>query len=139
MRKIFDDDKKSEKYEFNFKSFEPMPFPLDPTVSICSIVAKESTMFSSTQRPAKIVFLTPDEEKYVTIFKLGDDLRQDQLVLQIISLMDQLLKKENLDLKLTPYRALATSVDKGFVQFVKAHGVRDITKGEYRSILNFFR
>lgn len=33
----------------------------------------------------------------------------DQLILQLIQLMDELLKKENLDLKLTPYRAMATS------------------------------
>ena len=38
------------------------------------------------------------------MFKIGDDLRQDQLVIQIIDLMDQLLKNENLDLKLTPYK-----------------------------------
>ena len=38
------------------------------------------------------------------IYKRGDDLRQDQLVVQIFSLMDRLLKRENLDLRLTPYR-----------------------------------
>ena len=42
------------------------------------------------------------------IFKKGDDLRQDQLCVQMISLMDRLLKRENLDLKLTPFRVLAT-------------------------------
>jgi Phosphatidylinositol 3- and 4-kinase len=42
------------------------------------------------------------------IFKSGDDLRQDQLVIQMISLMDGLLKRVNLDLKLKPYRILAT-------------------------------
>lgn len=43
------------------------------------------------------------------MFKAGDDLRQDQLILQLITLMDRLLRKENLDLKLTPYNALACS------------------------------
>lgn len=33
-------------------------------------------------------------------------MRQDQLVLQMFSLMDRLLKDENLDLKLTPYRCV---------------------------------
>jgi len=47
------------------------------------------------------------------IFKTGDDLRQDQLIIQLITLMDKLLKKENLDLKLTPYHVLATSFSAG--------------------------
>jgi Phosphatidylinositol 3- and 4-kinase len=42
--------------------------------------------------------------RYIIIYKVGDDLRQDQLVLQMFLLMDRLLKRENLDLKLTPYR-----------------------------------
>ncbi|KAF8414352.1 kinase-like domain-containing protein [Terfezia claveryi] len=56
--------------------------------------------------------------KHPVIFKAGDDLRQDQLVIQIVTLMDKLLRKENLDLKLTPYRILATSVYTGVMQFI---------------------
>ena len=33
---------------------------------------------------------------------------KDQFIVQLIRLMDRLLKKENLDLKLTPYNVLAT-------------------------------
>lgn len=55
---------------------------------------------------------------YSLMFKTGDDLRQDQLVIQIITLMDQLLRNENLDLKLTPYRILATGPRDGALQFV---------------------
>lgn len=58
--------------------------------------------------PLGLTFLTTAGARYGVIFKTGDDLRQDQLVIQLIQLMDRLLKKENLDLKLTPYRVLAT-------------------------------
>lgn len=58
--------------------------------------------------PLRLVFLTDKGSEYQIIFKSGDDLRQDQLIIQIITLMDQLWKKENLDLKLKPYAVLAT-------------------------------
>lgn len=47
------------------------------------------------------------------IFKNGDDLRQDQLIIQMIQLMDQLLRREQLDLRLTPYKVLALGPDHG--------------------------
>ena len=48
-------------------------------------------------------------QRYALIYKTGDDLRQDQLVVQLFELMDGLLKRENLDLRLTPYRCAAPS------------------------------
>lgn len=47
-----------------------------------------------------------EEGRYMVIYKRGDDLRQDQLVVQMFSVMDRLMKRENLDLRLTPYRWL---------------------------------
>ena len=129
-----------DEEHFNFDFSTPVPFPLDPTVEICGIVANEATLFKSNLCPARITFVTKDGKRdYTSIFKNGDDLRQDQLILQIISLMDQLLKKENLDLKLTPYRALATSSTHGFVQFVKATGIADVIRENRGGILEFFK
>ncbi|MCJ1286146.1 Phosphatidylinositol (PI) 3-kinase [Xylographa opegraphella] len=96
----------------------PIPLPLDPSVLVTGCYPEESNVFKSSLFPLFISFKTSDGKKYPIIFKTGDDLRQDQLVLQIISLMDRLLRKENLDLKLSPYRILATSASAGAVQFV---------------------
>lgn len=57
---------------------------------------------------------------FKVMFKSGDDVRQDQLVIQFIELMDDLLKQNGLDLCLTPYRVLATSPMTGFVEVVPA-------------------
>ena len=78
------------------------------------------------------------DENYVTIFKFGDDLRQDQLILQTITLMDRILKQENLDLKLTPYRVLASSASHGFVQYIESSSVAEILQAE-SSIQSYFR
>jgi phosphatidylinositol 3-kinase len=65
------------------------------------------------------------------ILKVGDDLRQDQLILQMITLMNRLLLEEKLDLKLTPYCTLATSIDAGLMEFVPdSKGIGDILRKE---------
>ncbi|PWZ02567.1 phosphatidylinositol 3-kinase [Testicularia cyperi] len=80
---------------------------------------------------------TPDH--YTLIFKNGDDLRQDQLVIQLFSLMDRLLRNENLDLKITPYRVLATGSVDGMVQFVESMSIAAILSAYGGSLLNFLR
>jgi phosphatidylinositol 3-kinase len=62
------------------------------------------------------------------LYKKGDDLRQDQLVLQMISLMDRLFRKEHLDLGLMPYRVLPTSSSDGLIEFVPSTPVSTIIK-----------
>ncbi|KAI6869188.1 putative phosphoinositide 3-kinase [Hortaea werneckii] len=86
-----------------------------------------------------------DEGEYPLIFKTGDDLRQDQLVIQIIALMDRLLLNENLDLRLTPYRILATSTLAGAVQFIPSTPLSTILSSPAKygpsntAILNYLR
>jgi phosphatidylinositol 3-kinase len=97
-------------------------------------------VFKSSLSPLRLNFRTTDSEHqiYPVIFKTGDDLRQDQLVIQIVSLMDKLLLKENLDLKLTPYRIIATGVDHGAVQFIDSVSLNAaIAKGG--NILGYLR
>ncbi|KAF4124697.1 phosphatidylinositol 3-kinase [Geosmithia morbida] len=108
-------------------SFEPpLAMPLDPSVSVTGMVPDQITVFKSTLNPIKFTFKTTTGTAYPVIFKLGDDMRQDQLVIQIITLMDQLLQKENLDLRLTPYKILATSTSAGALQFVQSQSLSSI-------------
>ncbi|XXH02780.1 hypothetical protein Hte_009166 [Hypoxylon texense] len=96
----------------------PIPLPLDPDVMVIGVIPEETRVFKSSLSPIMVTFKTASGSKYPILFKTGDDLRQDQLVIQIITLMDQLLQKENLDLKLTPYKILATSTTAGASQFI---------------------
>lgn len=106
----------------------PLPIPLDPSIQITGISwnTEEVTVFKSSLCPIKVTFKTTSGKKYPIIFKEGDDLRQDQLCIQIITLMDQLLRKENLDLRLSPYKILATSTSAGASQFVESKSLQSI-------------
>lgn len=44
----------------------------------------------------------------------------------MVLLMDRLLKQENLDLHLTPYRVLATAQDEGMVEFVPSTSLAQV-------------
>ncbi|KAL2010307.1 hypothetical protein VTN00DRAFT_6114 [Thermoascus crustaceus] len=117
----------------------PLPLPLDPEVLITGCFPEEANVFKSSLSPLHINFKTSDGRKYPVLFKVGDDLRQDQLVIQIITLMDRLLQKENLDLKLTPYRILATSSNAGAAQFIPSTSLSAASAKYKGSILAYLR
>ncbi len=68
--------------------------------------------------PIKLTFQTLGDKNFSFIFKSGDDLRQDQMVLEMFFLMDRLLKNVNQGYRLSPYKALACSRSDGYVEFV---------------------
>lgn len=126
------------RYRFTFSANDPLPLPLNPEIKVIDVVASEATLFKSAMMPAKLAFRLLDGSIYYTIFKHGDDLRQDDLVLQMIILMDKLLRMENLDLKLTPYRVLACNSKHGFVQYIDSLSVAEVISNE-NSIQNYLR
>ncbi|KAI9359740.1 kinase-like domain-containing protein [Pilaira anomala] len=127
-------DVKGPLHEFNILSF-----PLDPTKQVLGLVPSKCGIFNSNLQPLRLTFKCGDDTEYPVIFKTGDDLRQDQLVIQIISLMDKLLLKENLDLKLTPYKVLATGPEHGLMQFVPSSSLAAVLNDHQNNVLSFFR
>nr|CAH8838556.1 unnamed protein product [Trichobilharzia regenti] len=116
----------SEEYAHLRHIDKPFPFPLNPDIIICGIQTSTATLFKSFQKPALLTFIQPNGDTYRAILKHGDDLRQDQLVLQMIELMDVILRKENFDLRLTPYKVLVTGSRHGLVQFIESVSLADI-------------
>ncbi|KAH1253219.1 Phosphatidylinositol 3-kinase, root isoform [Glycine max] len=117
---------------------EPIRSPLAPGVLIAGIVPSESSIFKSALHPLRLSFRTANGGTCKIIFKKGDDLRQDQLVVQMVSLMDRLLKLENLDLHLTPYKVLATGQDEGMLEFIPSRSLAQILS-ENRSIISYLQ
>ncbi|XP_010533951.1 PREDICTED: phosphatidylinositol 3-kinase VPS34 isoform X2 [Tarenaya hassleriana] len=117
---------------------EPIRSPLSPGVLITGIVASESSIFKSALHPLRLTFRTENGGSCKVIFKKGDDLRQDQLVVQMVWLMDRLLKLENLDLCLTPFKVLATGHDEGMLEFIPSRSLAQILS-ENRSITSYLQ
>ena len=124
--------------------------PIDPHIKIKGTVTDQCSVFKSAKCPCKYTFkvekesqeYNPHEEKeFMSImFKYGDDLRQDQLILQMINFMDSLLKKVHLDYEFTSYKVLATSKSDGFVEFVpNSKTIFDILKKYNNVILSYYK
>ena len=117
----------------------PLSLPLDPDVYICGVIPDKSTVFKSNLFPWRLEFAVDGTSStYAVIVKNGDDLRQDQLVLQLFALMDRLLRDENLDVRITPYHVLATSPQDGLVQFIPSMTVAAAV-AQYGDLLSYLR
>lgn len=80
------------------------------------------------------------QPKVKFVYKGGDDMRQDQLVIQLIGLIDRLFKRVNLDLRLTPFKVISTSRNDGMMEFVDgALTISKILKDYGKNIQQFFR
>ncbi|KAF9070787.1 putative atypical/PIKK/PI3K protein kinase [Rhodocollybia butyracea] len=122
----------------NLSSMAPLPLPLNAQIEITGIIPEKSSVFKSAMYPLLLCFQCSDGSEYPVIFKDGDDMRQDQLVLQMFTLMDRLLRQENLDLKLTPYGVLATGPMQGMAQFVPSKTIAAIVS-EFGNVQSFLR
>ncbi|CCH62374.1 hypothetical protein TBLA_0H00850 [Henningerozyma blattae CBS 6284] len=112
--------------------------PLNPDIHIIDVDIENCSVFKSSLSPLKISFKTTNDTSYTLMYKVGDDLRQDQLIVQIITLMNELLKNENVDLKLLPYSILATGPKEGAIQFIP-NDTMTVILSKYHGILPYFR
>ena len=142
LRNIIDTTKKDlMQDEYNY-------LPIDPHIKIKGTLTEQCSVFKSAKCPVKYTFKVDkdsqqynpheDKEHISMMFKYGDDLRQDQLILQMINYMDSLLKKVHLNYEFTTYKVLATSKSDGFVEFVpNSKTIFDILK-KYNNVIKSY-
>lgn len=102
-------------------SFTDTVCPFNPRLNLNKVKIEKCKFMDSKMKPLFMTFSNRDvgAEDVSLIFKVGDDLRQDMLILQMIRIMDRVWKEEGLDLRLCPYRVLSTGEKVGVIEVVK--------------------
>lgn len=103
--------------------------PLKTSASLGRLLINECRIMDSAKRPLWLVWengdvsarrlRNPTHTTHEIIFKNGDDLRQDMLTLQVITVIDAIWRSEGLDLKMLPYTCLATGKQVGMIEVVR--------------------
>jgi phosphatidylinositol-4,5-bisphosphate 3-kinase len=117
-------DKRNEELIAQLRSLRvsgPFQLPLEPTVVVTGFDFAQCRVLDSAKVPLYLSLKNCDvcAESYHVIFKHGDDLRQDVLTMQVLTLMDQMWKEKGLDLRLTRYRVLNLGGEFGMIQVVR--------------------
>jgi Phosphoinositide 3-kinase family, accessory domain (PIK domain)/Phosphatidylinositol 3- and 4-kinase len=96
--------------------------PLFPERELCGLDVSKCKVMQSKKMPLWLHFDQSDGQRgkpaptTTVIYKVGDDLRQDQLTLQMITLMDVLWKARELDMRMSPYGVVATGDGVGLLE-----------------------
>uniref|UniRef100_A0A8C6WX36 Phosphatidylinositol-4,5-bisphosphate 3-kinase, catalytic subunit delta n=1 Tax=Neogobius melanostomus TaxID=47308 RepID=A0A8C6WX36_9GOBI len=116
-----DDLKLCIRQESYMEALSDLLSPLNPSIILTQICADKCRFMDSKMKPLWMMYRNPcfQGEMVGIIFKNGDDLRQDMLTLQMIHLMENLWKKEGLDLRMIPYGCLSTGNKMGLIEVVK--------------------
>lgn len=95
--------------------------PLDQRSVVSDLIVNKCKYMDSKKLPLWLVWKNAESigKPILVIFKVGDDLRQDVLTLQVIRIFDKLWKNEGLDLLLQPYGCIATGDEIGMIEVVK--------------------
>lgn len=94
--------------------------PINPRIVLTGVNIAKCKVMGSKKMPLWLRFFNKDKQapEFFTIFKTGDDLRQDILTLQLLHYMDQIWKAAKLDLHIKDYGCVSTGENIGFIQIV---------------------
>uniref|UniRef100_A0A8D3AMJ0 Phosphatidylinositol 4,5-bisphosphate 3-kinase catalytic subunit gamma isoform n=1 Tax=Scophthalmus maximus TaxID=52904 RepID=A0A8D3AMJ0_SCOMX len=98
--------------------------PYDPGLRAGALMIEQCKVMASKKKPLWLQFKRADpttlsKDPIGIIFKDGDDLRQDMLILQILLIMESIWETESLDLCLLPYGCISTGNRIGMIEIVK--------------------
>ncbi len=74
--------------------------------------------FGDDDNGIKNLSLNQKTEVIKILFKYGDDLRQDNLVLQFFRIMDEMWMEKNMNMMMVRYKVMETGFQVGYIEFV---------------------
>lgn len=137
-KEICDNNKKYEEIKDVFKFKGTFTCPLDHTNIIKSIHLEKIKVKNSATKPIIIPCETTDN-KIVNVLHKREDVRKDQIIMNLIHLIDIILKREeNLDLGIITYNILPTDKNTGIIEIIdKSETIYAIQEKLKSSILNY--
>ncbi|PSN54649.1 hypothetical protein C0J52_01070 [Blattella germanica] len=96
----------------------PTCLPLSPSLEVRGVQVCTCSYFPSNTLPLKINFLSSETGIIPAIFKVGEDLQQDMLTIQMVRIMDKLWLKEGIDLKMVTFSCVPTGHKRGMIEMV---------------------
>nr|XP_033781758.1 phosphatidylinositol 4,5-bisphosphate 3-kinase catalytic subunit gamma isoform-like [Geotrypetes seraphini]XP_033781759.1 phosphatidylinositol 4,5-bisphosphate 3-kinase catalytic subunit gamma isoform-like [Geotrypetes seraphini]XP_033781760.1 phosphatidylinositol 4,5-bisphosphate 3-kinase catalytic subunit gamma isoform-like [Geotrypetes seraphini] len=98
--------------------------PFDPRIQAGEILLDKCKVMASKKKPLWLEFScggseVADSPPVGIIFKHGDDLRQDMLIIQMLVVMDSIWQENTLDLNLVPYGCISTGFNVGMIEVVR--------------------
>lgn len=122
VRKDFEDREKVLKNLLSDSSAFPgnCTLPVDFALEIEGVRYQNCKVMNSKKMPLWIEMESCGEPEVgiPVIFKVGDDLRQDILTLQMIRVMDTIWLENGLDLRILTYRVVVTGDQSGIIEVV---------------------
>ncbi|XP_023271354.1 phosphatidylinositol 4,5-bisphosphate 3-kinase catalytic subunit gamma isoform-like [Seriola lalandi dorsalis] len=122
---------------------EEFLLPFDPRVKVGRILLDKCKVMASKKKPLWLEFSPMPSPTSATpvgiIFKEGDDLRQDMLVIQTLVVMDSIWQEKSLDLNLVPYGCISTGHNIGMIEIVRNAATIAAVQKNHRGTAGSFR
>ena len=95
--------------------------PVSPSFEVKGLDLQACGYFTSNSAPLRLIFKNVDAfgDDVHVMFKIGDDMRQDRLIMQLVGIMNKIWLREGVDLKMITYKCIATGRGMGMVEIVK--------------------
>lgn len=137
-KEICDNNKNYNEIKDSFSFKGTLNCPLNPTINIKSINVEDIKIKNSATKPIIVPCETSDN-KIINVLHKREDVRKDQIIMNLIQLIDIILKKEwNLDLGIVTYNILPTDKNAGIIEIInKSETLYGIQENLQSSILNY--